>query len=134
MKKKKGNLLIGFNLVIFMLSWFGLFLTRFSNIKLYYVFAIAMIVSAMLIEILCYIKNLWGYMAILDNLMIILKMILGVIILIWILYEFYIEIKKNNAKQEFKKTKVDTLKRIEKMNKEMEKTKNENIRKNNIQK
>ena len=73
-------------------------------------------------------------MTILDNLIIILKLILGVIILIWILYEFYIEIKKNNAKQEFKKTKVDTLKRIEKMNKRMEKTKNENIRKNNIQK
>ena len=73
-------------------------------------------------------------MTTLDNLIIILKMILGVIILIWILYEFYIEIKKNNDKQEFKKTKVDTLKRIEKMNKEMEKTKNENIRKNNIQK
>lgn len=73
-------------------------------------------------------------MTILDNLIIILKLILGVIILIWILYEFYMEIKKNNTKQEFKKTKVDTLKRIEKMNKEMEKVKNENIRKNNIQK
>lgn len=58
MKKKKGNLLIGFNLAIFMLSWFGLFLTRFSNIKLYYIFAISMVVSAILLEVLCYIKNL----------------------------------------------------------------------------
>lgn len=60
MKKKIciGNLLIGFNLAIFMLSWFGLFLTRFSNIKLYYISAIAMIISVILLEILCYIKNL----------------------------------------------------------------------------
>ena len=60
MKKKVclGKLLIGFNLAIFMLSWFGLFLTRFSNIKLYNIFAIAMVVSAILLEILCYIKNL----------------------------------------------------------------------------
>lgn len=64
------------------------------------------------------------------NLVIVLKMIVGFIILGFIYYSFYKEIKKNNAKQVLVKTKVDTLKRIEKMNRR----RNEIIRKNNIQK
>ena len=58
------------------------------------------------------------------------KIMVSLIILIFIITRFCREIKLNNTKQELKKTKVDTLKRIEKMNR----SRNESIRKNNIQK
>ena len=58
------------------------------------------------------------------------KIMVSLIILIFVITKFFKEIKLNNTKQELKKTKVDTLKRIEKMNR----SRNENIRKNNIQK
>ena len=58
------------------------------------------------------------------------KIILSLIILVLIISKFYEEIKINNTKQKLTKTKVDTLKRIEKMNR----SRNEDIRKNNIQK
>lgn len=58
------------------------------------------------------------------------KIMVSLIILIFIITRFCREIKLNNTKQALKKTKVDTLKRIEKMNR----SRNENIRKNNIQK
>lgn len=67
---------------------------------------------------------------ILYNLVYMLKIAVGCIILSFIYYLFFKEIKKNNIKQELKKTKVDTLKRIEKMNRR----RNEDFRKNNIQK
>lgn len=58
------------------------------------------------------------------------KIMVSLIILIFVITKFFKEIKLNNTKQELKKTKVDTLKRIEKMNR----SRNESIRKNNIQK
>ena len=58
------------------------------------------------------------------------KIMVSLIILIFIITRFCREIKLNNTKQALKKTKVDTLKRIEKMNR----SRNESIRKNNIQK
>ena len=58
------------------------------------------------------------------------KIILSLIILVLIISKFYEEIKINNTKQKLTKTKVDTLKRIEKMNR----SRNEDIRKDNIQK
>lgn len=58
----------------------------------------------------------------------IFKIIIGAFILGIIYYQFYQEIKINKKKQVYKKLKVDTLKRIEKMNRR----RNGNIRKNNI--
>lgn len=59
MKKKVciGNILIALFNIIFILSWPAMMLTRFSNIKLYYLSITAMIVSAIMIGLLYYIKE-----------------------------------------------------------------------------
>lgn len=59
MKKKVciGNILIALFNIIFILSWPAMMLTRFGDIKLYYLSITAMIVSAIMIGLLYYIKE-----------------------------------------------------------------------------